>query len=131
MNGAQIVRPPAHRISVAQIVILPVLCVGLGFWNPLTAYSALLGGLIAVLPHAWFTYRVFRNSGARSARQIAHGSYAAEVGKLVLAIAGFGVVFAMVKPLSAGAVFAGYGVMIVIQVLGAWMLLRNAGTGGR
>lgn len=124
MHGAQISRPPAHRISYAQTVILVILCAGLGVKDQVVAYSLLLGGLIAILPHAWFTYQVFRRSGARSARQIAHGSYVAEVGKFALAVAGFGVVFAMVRPLSAGAVFAGYGVMIVIQVTGAWWLLR-------
>ncbi len=129
MPGAQISRPPAHRISIAQTVILLMMCAGFSFVDPVAAYSLLLGGLIAILPHAWFTYRVFRKSGARSARQIAHGSYVAEVGKFVLAVTGFGVVFAMVRPLSAGAVFAGYGVMIVIQVTGAWWLLRASRPG--
>ena len=92
------------------------------------AYSVLLGGAIAVVPQAWFSYRVFHKRGARSARQIANASYAAEVGKFVLAIAGFGMVFAFIRPLVAWAVFAAYGVMLVIQLTGAWYLLRTAST---
>ena len=43
-----------------------------------------------------------------------------------MAIAGFGLVFALLRPLTAWAVFAAYGVMVIIQVAGAWMLLRSA-----
>lgn len=128
MSGAQISRPPALRISVVQSLIL-LICVALsGFWDTVLALSVLLGGLIAVIPQAWFSYRVFHKRGARSARHIANASYAAEVGKFVLAIAGFGLVFAFVRPLVAWAVFAGYGVMLVIQIAGAWYLLRSAST---
>ena len=128
-------RRGALKASAAQatalLAALLALCAGLGFLAPVVAYSALLGGLIAIVPQAWFAHRVFRGPGARSARQLAHSGYAAETGRFVLTAAGFGVVFATVRPLSAGAVFAAFGAMTVIQLLGAWALLRAATPGPR
>ena len=43
-----------------------------------------------------------------------------------MAITGFGLVFALLRPIEAGAVFAGYGTMLIIQVTGSWLLLRSA-----
>ncbi len=126
LQGAKIYRPPAQRITATQIAVLLVMWIGLRFWDPLVANSSALGGLIAVIPQAWFAYRVFRWRGASAAQQIARASYAAALGKFVLAVGGFVLVFTLVRPLSGWAVFAGYGVMLIIQVIGAWMLLRAA-----
>lgn len=126
MRGAEISQPPAHRITLAQSLVLLLICLGLGNWDADVAYSALLGGLVAVIPQAWFTHRVFRRQGAQAARQIARSSYAAEVGKFFMAVAGFALVFALVRPIVGWAVFAAYGVMLIVQVIGAWYLLRLA-----
>ena len=126
MRGAEISRPPAHRITLAQSLVLLLIWLGLSSWDPDVAYSALLGGLVAVIPQAWFAHRVFRRQGARAAEQIARASYTAEVGKFFMAVAGFALVFALVRPIVGWAVFAAYGVMLIIQVIGAWYLLRLA-----
>lgn len=131
MRGAEISRPPAHRVTLAQLLVLLLIWLGLVSWDQEVAHSALLGGLVAVLPQAWFTHRVFRRQGARAAKQIARTSYAAEVGKFFMAVAGFALVFALVRPIIGWAVFAAYGVMLIIQVIGAWYLLRLAPTGSR
>jgi len=123
-QGAKISRPPAQRITAAQLAVLLVMWVGLRFWDPLVANSSALGALIAVVPQAWFTYRLFRWRGASLVKEIARASYAAEIGKILLAVSGFVLVFALVRPLSAGAVFAGYGVMLFIQIVGAGWLMR-------
>jgi ATP synthase protein I len=128
MRGAEISRPPAHRVTLAQLLVLLLIWLGLGSWDPDVAHSALLGGLVAVIPQAWFTHRVFRRQGAQAAKQIARASYAAEVGKFFMAVAGFALVFALVRPIVGWAVFAAYGVMLAIQVIGAWYLLRLAPT---
>ena len=128
MRGAEISRPPAHRVTLAQLLVLLLICLGLGAWDQDAAVSALLGGLVAVIPQAWFTHRVFRRQGAQAAKRIARASYAAEVGKFFMAVAGFALVFALVRPIVGWAVFAAYGVMLIIQVIGAWYLLRLAPT---
>jgi ATP synthase protein I len=98
-------------------------------WDEPAANSFLLGGLILIVPNAWFALSVFRWRGASVARQAVRASYAAEIGKFLLTIAGFAVVFATVRPLAAWAVFTGYVAMLVAQIVGAWMLLRTTVNG--
>jgi ATP synthase protein I len=129
MSGAKISQPPAHRIAIAQTVVLLFMWLGLSTLDSVVALSFLLGGLVAVVPQAWFTQRVFRQRGAQAMKQIARNSYAAEIGKFFMAVAGFALVFALVRPIAGWAVFASYGVMLVIQVIGAWFLLRGEAAG--
>ena len=125
MAGAEIARPPVYRITLAQLFILVLLCLVLLASDKVRAYSVLSGGLIAILPQAYFAALAFRWRGARSARAIARSSYAGQVGKFVLSIAGFAVVFVALRPLDAPAVFAGYVAMLVVQIAGSWLLLRR------
>jgi ATP synthase protein I len=125
MAGAEIARPPVYRITLSQLLVLVVLCLILLASDKVRAYSVLSGGLIAIVPQAYFATLAFRWRGARSARAIAHSSYAGQVGKFLLSIAGFAVVFVTVRPLDAPGVFAGYLAMLVIQITGSWLLLRR------
>jgi ATP synthase protein I len=88
------------------------------------AYSVLCGGLVAVVPQAYFAATAFRWRGARSARAIARSSYAGEMGKFTLSIIGFAWVFAALRPVDGLAVFAGYLVMLALQIIGSWWLLK-------
>lgn len=125
MAGAEIARPPVHRITLAQLLILILLCLFLLVSDTVRAYSVFSGGLIAVIPQAYFAALAFRWRGARSARAIAHSSYAGQVGKFLLSIAGFAVVFVTLRPLDAPAVFVGYLIMLAVQIIGSWLLLRQ------
>ncbi len=129
MNGASLPRPPVYRISLLQAAFLGMawLAVHIGGY-PLVAESMVLGGLIAIVPQAFFAWRVFQHQGARAASAIARASYAGEIGKFFLAVSGFALVFAFYRPLEAWAVFAGYGGMLIIHVAGSWLLLRRATT---
>lgn len=130
-RAASIARPPAHRITLAQCVLLLLSWASLTIWDDQAAASVVYGGLIAVIPNAWFALGMFRWRGASVARQAVKAGYAAEIGKFLLTAAGFALVFATVRPLVAWAVFAGYIVMLVTQVLGAWWLLRSTVIGKR
>jgi ATP synthase protein I len=125
MTGAEIARPPVYRITLTQLVVLALLCLILLASDKVRAYSMLSGGLIAILPQAYFAALAFRWRGARSARAIAHSSYAGQVGKFLLSIAGFAAVFVLLRPIDAPAVFAGYLAMLAIQIIGSWLLLRR------
>jgi ATP synthase protein I len=125
VKGAEIARPPVHRITLAQLVFLPLLCAGLWLLRgQVSAVSVLCGGLVAILPQAYFAARAFRWRGASAARQIARASYAGEIGKFILSVAGFALVFAAVRPIEGAAVFIGYLAMLLIQIIGSWLLLR-------
>lgn len=126
MAGAEIKRPPVYRISIIQLLILLVVSAVLLAYRIEWAYSVLCGGLIAVLPQAYFAARTFRWRGAQSAQSIAKSSYSGVVGKFVFSAAGFALVFALLRPISGLAVFTAYIAMLVIQIIGSWLLLRKS-----
>jgi ATP synthase protein I len=125
MTGAEITRPPVHRITLTQLALLAALCLGLLAFDKVVAYSVLCGGLIAIVPHAYFATLAFRWRGAQSARAIARSSYAGVMGKFLLSIAAFALVFAVVRPIDGPAVFMGYLAMLVTQITGSWLLLTR------
>jgi len=129
MPGAEIARPPVYRITLAQLALLVPLCIFLALFDRVCAYSVAAGGLVAVLPQAWFAHMAFRRRGARSAQAIARAGYAGEVGKFMLSVAGFAIVFSTVRPIHGAAVFAGYIAMLVLQITGSWLLLRRQAAG--
>lgn len=125
-SGAKIPRPPVFRITLAQLAVLAATCsLLLMVYNQTYAYSAASGGLIAVVAQAYFAAQAFRWRGAGSARAIAQSSYTGEIGKFVLSVAGFAVVFSTVRPIDGLAVFAGYLAMLFIQIIGSWLLLSR------
>jgi len=124
MTGAEIARHPVQRIAQVQLAVLIPLSLFLLTRDKVLAYSVLSGGLIAVIPQAYFAALAFRQRGARYAQAIARSGYIGEVGKFLLSVAGFAAVFAAVRPIDGPAVFTGYLVMLAIQITGSWMLLR-------
>lgn len=125
MAGADITRPPVHRITLAQMILLALFSLSLLAIDRVAAYSMFSGGMIAILSQAYFAALVFRWRGARSARAIARSSYVGETGKFLLSAGGFALVFALVRPLYGPAVFGGYLAMLGIQIVGSWCLLRH------
>ena len=125
MTGAEITRPPVHRITLTQLALLALLCMGLLAFDKVVAYSVLCGGLIAIVPQAYFATLAFRWRGAQSARAIARSSYAGVMGKFLLSVAAFALVFAVVRPIDGPAVFMGYLAMLVTQITGSWLLLTR------
>jgi ATP synthase protein I len=123
-SGAQIARPPAHRITLAQLAALATLCLLLLALDKVIAYSVLSGGLIAIVPQAYFAIRAFRWRGAQSAEAMARSAYAGVIGKFLLSVAGFALAFAVVRPIDGLAVFAGYLAMLMLQIIGSWWLAR-------
>nr|WP_302473904.1 ATP synthase subunit I [Legionella sp. PL877] len=57
------------------------------------AMSAMLGGLVAIIPAALFARKLFRYQGARAARQIVKGFYLGEALKILSSIILFILVF--------------------------------------
>ena len=83
--------------------------------EPDAGRSVAMGGLIFLLPHAWFAERVFRRQGARAAREVAQGFYRAEAGKFLVTAAGFAAAFASLGPGQAGLLLGAYGVLYVVN----------------
>ena len=115
MTGQEERQSAASSLHLIVKVLLVQLGLGAAvaalFWGTtgvVHGYSALLGTLTCVIPNAFLALRLTvprRDSGAKS---LVRAAYVGEVGKLALTVIMFIVIFTLVRPLSVGALFAGF-----------------------
>ena len=86
-----------------------------------SAYSVLLGGVITMVPNAYFASKVFRHTGARAMEQIVRSAYLGEIIKLALTGAGFALAWSFVRPLQVAALLAGF---LLVHITGTVALVR-------
>lgn len=92
-----------------QTAVMLVLAIAsLFLWGRVSAGSLLLGGLISILPNAYYAHKVFRHRGAQAMTRMVSAIYMGELIKLALMGAGFALAFKYVRPLNAIALFAGF-----------------------
>lgn len=77
--------------SVLMALIALVVSGQVAFW------SAMLGGLVCLMPNIYFARLLFRHAGARAAKKIVNSFYQGEALKLLLTIVLFILVFKLVK----------------------------------
>ena len=110
-------RPPIARWFVIESVILAVVSLAFLLRGQVAGYSALLGGLIFLIPHGYFALKAFRYAGARSAKKIMTSFYQGEAGKLILCAILFTMVFKWIQPLDIAALFLTFAIMLVTNWL--------------
>ena len=112
------------KVLVGQIGIGAVLAAALwGLYGHVAGYSALLGSLTCVIPNAFLALRLVVPRRDPGAGALIRAAYIGELGKLALTVLMFSIVFAMVRPLSAAALFAGFIAAQLMTVVG--LLLRD------
>ena len=112
------------KVLVGQIGIGAVLAVALwGLYGHVAGYSALLGSLTCVIPNAFLALRLVVPRRDPGAGALIRAAYIGELGKLALTVLMFSIVFAMVRPLSAAALFAGFIAAQLMTIAG--LLLRD------
>lgn len=97
------------KVLLAQLGMTAVLA--MLFWGTdgrVTGYSALLGGLICVIPNAFLALRLAAPRRDPGAGALVRAAYIGELGKLALTVLIFSAVFTLVQPLAAGALFVGF-----------------------
>jgi len=87
------------------------------------AYSALLGGMISLVPDFYFARRVFRRYPGTSPVETAGIWLRAEIVKMVLAVLMFGAVFAFVVSVNVLALIAGY---VLVKATGVVVSVRGS-----
>src|SRR5262245_26897448 len=87
--------------------------------------SALLGGAAAVVPNGFLAARVLQPNRDLSADAMMRSAWIGEIGKLLLTVLLFGVIFGVVRPIQPLAVFAGF-IAAQLVVFGALLV----GSGG-
>lgn len=98
----------------------------LGIWvNAVAASSALLGGLAVVVPNAFLAARLAARRAGDDAKAVLRAAWLGEIGKLILTALLFGIIFALVRPLSPPAVFGGF-IAAQSAVFGALLMSGGA-----
>lgn len=95
----------ASTVQVRRIILIQLLATlvlsGLALvFGWVYGWSALTGGLIATLAHAYFAWKVFGRQQETGPEQILATYYRAEVGKIILTVMLFIGAILMIKPLS-------------------------------
>lgn len=108
------------KILLAQTA-LTVLAgiVALGIGGLVAGYSAVLGGLVCVIPSAFLGARMMAVSQSDNPRKMLNAAYVGEAIKWLLTFGLFLGVYLWVSPLNAGALLAGF---IVVQA-GVWLAI--------
>jgi ATP synthase protein I len=83
----------------------------------------LLGSLVCVIPNAFLALRLVAPRRDPGAGALVRAAYIGELGKLGLTVLMFSIVFVLVRPLSAAALFAGF-IAAQFMIL-AGLLLSN------
>lgn len=82
-------------VQLCTTLVFAVLCAVVSGTN--AAISALLGGVVCVIPNIYFARKLFKYQGARSAKQIVNSFYKGEAAKILLSVFLFTAVFMWVK----------------------------------
>jgi ATP synthase protein I len=111
------------RVLMWQLVVGAALAAGLwGVFGVVAAYSAMLGSLICVIPNGFLALRLI--VPRRDPGDLMRAAWIGEIGKLALTVLFFTLVFTLVRPLSAAALFAGF---IVTQLAAFSGFLMRSG----
>jgi len=125
-HAARYLRTLLSQIAVTvALVLLAQLTAGSD-----SALALLYGAACALLPQLFFALRMQAATNAGAARAARLGMLA-ESGKFLIAAAAFALVFAVLEPARPGLVFAGFGLLWVVQVFEGVRLLRQRDTGGK
>ena len=112
------------KVLIGQIGVGAVLAVALwALFGHVAGYSALLGSLTCVIPNAFLALRLVAPRRDPGARALIRAAYIGELGKLGLTVLMFSIVFVLVRPLSAGALFAGFIAAQLVTLAG--LLVRD------
>ncbi len=97
------------RVLMWQVLVGAALAAVLwGIYGNTAGYSAMLGSLICVIPNAFLAWRLVVPRRDPGARALIGAAWIGEIGKLALTVLFFTLVFTLVRPLSAAALFAGF-----------------------
>jgi ATP synthase protein I len=107
-SGALPVNPLLVILSAQLALSLALAAVFWGVSGSVSGYSALLGGLACVIPNAFLALRLVVPRRDPGASALVRAAYIGELGKLALTALMFGMIFVLVRPLAAGALFAGF-----------------------
>lgn len=114
-------RKQIFRIYLIQAVIGIGLSAALLLKDTVTAYSALLGAVLYLIPNLYFASRALKSNPNQSPNTALVELYASEIWKMGISIVAFAAVFILVKPLNPFSLFITF---ILMQISG-WIAQMN------
>jgi len=117
INRSKITHLPMARWLSIELSLTVILSL---FWvieSRLAGYSAFIGGLICVIPNAYFAHRIYRYQGARQARLMVGNMFRAESIKLALTAVFFAAVFILMESVHVPALLFTFAVMVVMSAV--------------
>ena len=112
---------------LVQLCVSVVVAVALWAWiGEVAGMSALLGGAAVVIPNGFLAARLMKPNRDVSARAMMRSAWIGELGKLLLTVLLFGVIFGVVRPIQPPAVFAGF-IAAQLVVFGGLLVGNGAG----
>lgn len=116
-----------QRVLGIELVALVALVAVVGIYHPQAAASAFWGGMIFLVPNAYFTYYAFRHRGAQKVYTVAMSLLRGQKGKTVLNVVGFALAFRFVQPLHTAYLFAAYIFVLVVHIFVAARISEQFG----
>lgn len=84
----------AKRFLLTQVILTLLISLVVGLMSGIRGImSVWLGGLVSIIPNAYFAMKLFRHQGARAARKIVGSFYQGEAVKILLTMVLFILVF--------------------------------------
>lgn len=117
-------RKQVFKLFQIQAVCCVALAAALLLHGPVTAWSALLGGGLYLLPNLYFAHRALTFREKQSAKMALAEMYVSQIWKMGISILAFAAVFILIQPLNP---FSLFGTFILMQISSwfAQMKLNN------
>ena len=110
-------RKQIFRIFLIQAILSVVVASALLLHSQVTAWSALLGGGLYLLPNLYFADRALTFSKGQTAGKALAEMYVSQMWKMGISILAFAAVFILIHPLNP---FSLFGTFILMQITG-WL----------
>jgi ATP synthase protein I len=105
------------QIQIAFTILIAIVAV---MFSTAAGYSALLGGLLYLLPNAYFAWRVLKQQNL-TPRGVLADMYIGEIWKMAISIILFAMVFILVQTVSPFPLFLTY---ILLQILNWYLQMK-------
>ncbi|MCK7543542.1 ATP synthase subunit I [Marinobacter bryozoorum] len=113
---------PLLRWLVIESTAIVVMALLWATQGRLAGYSALVGGLIFLVPNTWFAYQVYKVEGARNMSRMVGNLFRAESVKIALTAVFFAAVFNLMEPIHVPALLFTFAVMVVMGAALRWFM---------
>ncbi|WP_372994398.1 ATP synthase subunit I [Marinobacter sp.] len=113
---------PLKEWLIIEMVLLVVLSLLWLMESRAAGYSAFIGGLIFVIPNAYFAHRAYRFEGARQMQLAVSNMFRAASIKIALTAIFFAAVFTLMESVHGPALLFTFAVMVAIGTALRWLI---------